>query len=127
MFVTWGALDAHGRADHYVVYIDPETHRIDRVAYTIREARDFVPWALRGVAKTVAVGTMHYRDLRSVQGVLVSFDQVVTLGHGEKSRPPEDRVFHRVRVHRATFDGVEPREVWADPGRPTGDGSKPPG
>ena len=120
LFVTWADLPAHKDADHYVVYVDPETSRIDRVTYTIREAREFSPWVLRGAMKALAVGTIHLRDLREVDGVWLAFDQIITLGDGEKTRPPEERVFHRLEVHRARFDEVPVSRMQVDVERSLG-------
>lgn len=66
VFVTWNSFDAHSDADQYVVYINPETHRIEKLAYTVREFAGF------------AKGAVHYRDFQSVGGVLIPMTQTVT-------------------------------------------------
>jgi len=41
VFVTWESLTPSASADQYIVYIDPDTGRVDKIGYTVR---DIMKW-----------------------------------------------------------------------------------
>ena len=52
---------------------------------------------------------MHFSDYRKVQGVLVPFQQTVTIGAPETARAPSDRHFlHRITLQAVIFDSFAP-------------------
>lgn len=82
VFVTWQTLEPNAEFDQYVLYIDPDTDRIAKAYYTVREAGR----SLRG--------TMHFNDMRQVDGVWFAFEMVVTA----KPQDPVDSYLHRVTI-----------------------------
>lgn len=92
VFVTWESVDANREFDQYVVYIDKQTGRIAKTAYTIRELGGGL------------VGTMHYEDQVDIDGHWLPMRMVVT------GAPDDDtgRYLHRVDVRSWTFDVADP-------------------
>lgn len=66
VYITWGQLEAHSGADQYVAFINPKTHRMEKISYTVRDIAGFVS------------GTIHFDRFRDVDGVLVPFLMTVT-------------------------------------------------
>ncbi|MDX1644236.1 MAG: hypothetical protein R3244_07765, partial [Thermoanaerobaculia bacterium] len=112
LFVTWGDEAPHARDDQYEIWIDPDTHRIAKAYYTVREAPAFSPALLAPLMRFAGVGTMHYSDYRDVEGVLMPFVQTVTLGSPE-DHPSEapGEFFHRLTVESIRFDAADPASL----------------
>jgi len=126
VFVTWGSPEPHAEHDQYVLWIDPDTRLIAAVRYTLRDAVPMSTPLLRPVMKVFAAGTIHFRDYRRVDGVMVAFEQTVTLAPPEDTRLPLTRsFFHRLVVERARFDGFDPALLVVDPARPELGDAKP--
>jgi len=90
VFLTWNSLDPSPTADQYIVYIDPDTGRIDKLHYTAREMMKF------------AKGTIHFEDVRSIDGVLVPFTQVVT----NSVHDPQSKFAHKITL--SSFEANTP-------------------
>lgn len=92
VFVTWQGVDPNREFDQYVVYIERDTGRIGKAAYTIRE--------LGGALE----GAMHFEQMREIDGHWLPMRMVVT------STPEDDplRYLHRVDVRSWTFDAADP-------------------
>lgn len=90
VFVTWESVEPNAEYDQYVIYIDPDTDRIAKAYYTLREA-----------GRTLA-GTMHFLDMREVDGVWFSYDMVVT----GKPQDSVDKPLHRVVVEEIVLGAV---------------------
>lgn len=91
VFVTWESVEPNAEYDQYVIYIDPKTERIAKAYYTVRDAG------------RVIAGTMHFQDMREVDGVWFSYEMVVT----GKPQDPLDDYMHRVVVEEIVLGEVE--------------------
>lgn len=126
VFATWGGSLPHGGADQYELWIDPETRRLAKATYTVREAAGFAEAALRPIYRFAGVGTIHFDDYRQVDGVLVAFSQAVTIGGPEQvTGPPEDSALHRLVLESVAFDAVPPEALAPLPGLPPPGDRKP--
>lgn len=83
VYATWGDVAVDRDYDQYVVYLDPDTHRVAMVQYTVREIAKFV------------TGTAHYRDLRETDGVWVAHEMVV---NGGPDKDPASKSLHTMGV-----------------------------
>ncbi len=101
VLVTWEKLEAHTGADQYMVYLEPETHHVAKIQYTVRDAFRFVQ------------GTIHFDDLRDVDGVLWPFTQSVTLGLDDD---PATDYAHLMKLGEVTLNEVSPERFRVDPG-----------
>lgn len=95
VFVSWESAEPHPDLDQYLVYIHPESGRVEGVKYTIREA------TLPGSAGVYA--SIVYDDFREVEGALIPFRQTVY----NKDFGGEDDYLHQLRLESFTFDAVE--------------------
>lgn len=128
VFVTWGDVAPHSEHDQYDVWLDADSGRIEKVAYTVRDAVPISPFWQRPLIKAFGVGTMHFEDYRTVGGVLFPFRQTVTLGGAGRAQKPLDENFmHRIVVEEVAFDRVEERDLLPDPQIGAGSDSKPKG
>ncbi len=59
VFVSWGRAEPQRDIDQYLVWINPQTHRIDRVDYTIRDVYPFLK------------GSLFYKDFQQVGPYLI--------------------------------------------------------
>jgi hypothetical protein len=118
VFVTWGTPEPHAGHDQYVLWIDAQTGLIDVVRYTLRNAVPLSSPLMRPVMKVFAAGTIHFRDYRRQDGVLVSFEQTVTLPPPESTRLPlEANYVHRLVLEDARFDAFDDSSLTVDPSR----------
>jgi hypothetical protein len=126
VFVTWDSPQPHAEHDQYVLWINPGTGLIDVVRYTLRDAVTMSSPIMRPVMKVFAAGTIHYRAYRRQDGVVVPFEQTVTLPPPESTRLPlEENYFHRLVLESARFDSFDPEWLTADPARPELGDAKP--
>lgn len=88
VYATWGEVGANAEYDQYLIYLHPETHRLAKVHYTVRE---ILP---------VATGVAHLMDQREVDGFWFAHDMPVTGAVGDS---PE-QAFHRMRLANLRFD-----------------------
>ena len=91
VFVTWNDTQPRSEFDQYLAYIHPETRRIDKVHFTVREQFRFV------------TGTMHFADFREVDGLVFPFRQTLT-------ETPDDDVtdfLHEITVKEVRFGRVD--------------------
>ncbi|MGW8208588.1 MAG: DUF6503 family protein [Syntrophobacteria bacterium] len=61
LFASSGGVVASPEHDQYVIYINQQTYHVDYIDFTLRSLFDSYR------------GTLHYRDLRTVQGLMVPF------------------------------------------------------
>jgi len=61
LFASSGGVAASVEHDQYVIYINQKTHYVDYLDFTLRSLFESYK------------GTLHYRDLRNVQGLMVPF------------------------------------------------------
>jgi hypothetical protein len=91
---------------------------VSKVRYTVREAVARMSASQRRWLRPVVLGTMHYEDYRSIDGVMVPFAQTVTLAPPELTRQPLSRFhFHRLDIQEAAFDAVPLEALALDPAR----------
>jgi len=90
VFATWGNPEPTDGVDHYIVYIDKETHRLNYAAYTIRDMA-LASW-----------GAVHYEDFREVQGLQVPFKMTMA-GDVEGEDP-----LHIMQIEKARFETGKP-------------------
>ncbi len=124
VLVTWSRFEPHATHDQYELWIDPETRRIEKATYTLRDAERFSPFAFRPLFRARGIGTIHFDDYREVQGVWLPATQVVAIGRAEEARPT-DRYVHRIRVGETVFDGFDPSGLTPDPSLPPPSDTKP--
>jgi hypothetical protein len=118
VFVTWGSPAPHAEHDQYVLWINPASSLIDVVRYTLRDAVPLSSPLMRPLMKVFAAGTIHYGAYRRLDGVMVAFEQTVTLPPPEGTRRPlEENYFHRIVIESARFDGFDPELLAVDPTR----------
>ncbi len=90
---TWGSIERNRDYDQYLIHVNPETHRIDRVTYTVREVAPFV------------TGTCHLDVQRLVDGLWVPHRVTVT---PTPSDPTDDGGMHRMVVETMRYDSLQP-------------------
>jgi len=118
VFVTWGSLAPHAEHDQYVLWINPASRLIDVVRYTLRDAVPLSSPVMRPLMKVFAAGTIHFGAYRRQDGVMVAFEQTVTLPPPEETRPPlSENYFHRIVIESARFDSFDPELLSLDPTR----------
>ena len=66
VYATWGTVGANPTYDQYRIYMDPETHQLAKVWYTVREIGGFV------------TGVAHLEDRREVGGFVFAHHVPVT-------------------------------------------------
>jgi hypothetical protein len=91
VFATWEDTAPSPRWDQYVIYIHPETGRIDKAHYTVREISRLV------------TGTMHFEDYRQVDGAWLSHTMIVTAEPGDSL----DKALHEVSISAYSFSPAE--------------------
>ena len=83
VYATWGSVEANREFDQYLVYLDPDTHRIEKVQYTVREMMPF------------AAGTCHLDDQREIDGIWVPHQMTVTAEPGDD---PSEGWMHQMTI-----------------------------
>lgn len=91
VYVTWGRVTANPDYDQYKVFIDPETHRLRALHYTVRDMMNFV------------VGAATYEDLEETGGIVVATRITIVPDPGVDPAS-EQEVLHRFEVEAITFD-----------------------
>jgi len=97
VYATWGSIEKNADYDQYVVYIDPQTHLVEHVTYTVREMAPFV------------TGTCHLSEHQQVGGLWLPGRMTVT---ADPEADPGDGGMHTMVVEAARTDSVDP-ETWA--------------
>ncbi len=83
VYATWGSVEANREFDQYLVFIDRETHRIDKVSYTVRELGSFLK------------GTCHLDDTREIDGIWIPHTLTVT---GKLDADPKKKPVHVMKL-----------------------------
>ena len=116
--MSWGSAKPTTEVDQYLLWIDRETLLVQMARYTLREAIQLASGPMATVYRSVAAGTIHYDDYREVGGVMVPFEQTVTLPPPELTEYPlEASFFHRLVAKRVRFDTVPAEALIPGPGR----------
>jgi hypothetical protein len=89
VFLTWRSLEPNADFDQYVVYLDRDTGRIAKVAYTVREVF------------SQAAGFAHFDDLRQIDGIWIPHR--MTIG---SPGAPEAEWFHVMTIDALRFDSL---------------------
>lgn len=90
VFATWDGPEPSTDHDQYVVYIDRETGRVEKVHFTVRAFARFVE------------STIHYDDFREVGGLLLPHRLRMT---DTPTEPPADAA-RRLTIERIDLDRV---------------------
>lgn len=103
VFATWRSFDKSKKHDQYLVYINPSTHMIEKVEYTIREFAGF------------AKGAIHYQEFKDFSGLKLPMRQIVN-GAASDQADPTDCV-HVMTIDPSTvqLDAVAMSEFVVDP------------
>ncbi len=99
VLVTWNSLEPSLKHDQYLAFLHPETHRIERVAFTVRDAYRFVQ------------GAVSYHNFRTFDGVLLPTTLAVTL---DVEDTKEDAL-HVVNIHDVKINAVSADYFTFDP------------
>ena len=116
LFVSWGSPEPQADVDQYLLWIDRDTLLIEMVHYTVRDAVAMSVPPMDAIMKPLAVGTMHFDDYREIDGVMVPFEQTVTLVPPELTQPPVSAAFfHRIVLEEVSFDTLDATALLPDP------------
>jgi hypothetical protein len=109
VFATWRSLAPDPKMDQYLVWIDPQQHRIRRVDYTVRDK-----------GRSLA-GAVEYDAFEEFEGVLLPtrFRLIASMPFG-MTMPA-----HQVEVHGAHWDAAPPDALRPNPRLPAEGQSKP--
>lgn len=100
VFASWGTAEPQDEVDQYVLYIDPQTHRLAYAAYTVRDLFGFI------------TGAVHYEGWQTVDGLV--FPQRMTMA----DEPGGDDVTHQVQIEAAQVGLGQPDTFYRpDPAR----------
>ncbi|MEO1272630.1 MAG: hypothetical protein AAFX99_31465, partial [Myxococcota bacterium] len=91
VMVTWGLLAPNLEHDQYVAYIHPESGRVEKIQYTVRDIM------------RIMTGTIHFSDFREVDGLWLPFTQAITL---DPDGDPDTEFAHRITVQEMVLDPV---------------------
>ncbi len=126
VLVTWGTPEPHAEHDQYLLWIDTETGLVEMVQYTVRDLAALNSGTMRVLMKSLAVGTIHFDDYRPVDGVMIPFEQTVTLSEPALTQyPVAENFHHRLVLDQARFDAVPVELLVLDPGLEAPSDSKP--
>ncbi len=107
VFVSWNTTQPHQEHDQYLLYLQPETHRIQAASYTVRD--NYLPGGER------LYGSILFEDFRHIEGAYIPFLQTIFLNNLKKDK---DQYIHQLRVHSFSFDQVPLRALYPDPDLP---------
>ncbi len=93
VFATWQSEEPNKKYDQYLLYLHPETHLIEMLEFTIRDAARFI------------TGTMTYDDFRAKKGPVVPFRQTVKMKLDGKN------ILHRITIYSFEEDVVNRNEL----------------
>ena len=107
VLATWGDHQPNPEYDQYQLWINRNTHLIDMVHYTVRDAVHLYEGFAAELMKPLAKGTIHFTDYRDVSGVKVAMAHTITLPPPLLTRYPLDQhYFHRLEIQEAAYDKV---------------------
>lgn len=88
VYATWGTLEANAEYDQYLLFFAPESGRLAKAQYTVREMMN------------LAVGTIHLDDQRAIDGYWVPHRMTVT----SSPQDDPDTYMHRMVLTDFHFD-----------------------
>lgn len=109
VFLTWRSLEPSDEVDQYMVYLDGESGRAEKIFYTVRDMMD------------AATGAIHFDDWRVIDGISVPFRQRVTF---DVHDDPADYA-HMVTIESITWGTPTPTTFFVDPKLSKMDDAKP--
>ena len=101
VYATWGGWSANEDYDQYVIYLDPQTHRWAKVAYTVRE--------IMRPASAIA----HFDQLKEVEGIWIPHR--MRIGGVDD---PADAWMHVMTIEAMRFDAHDRNSLTARAGVP---------
>lgn len=98
IYATWKSIEKQKDLDQYILYINKETKLIDYASYTLRDNY------LKAPGSQAFYGTIHFTDMRDIDGFKVPFKQVVFLMNAKKSN---EKYIHQLTLDSFKFDTFE--------------------
>lgn len=92
VYLTWGSVEANPQYDQYLAFLDPETHQLAKIQYTVREIM------------RMASGTAHLQDVAPVGQVRLPQRITVTAAPGDDLSAG---FMHEMRFTERAVDAVE--------------------
>lgn len=99
VFVTWESAEPNQQFDHYRLWINKETKRLEVAEYTIRDAPQKLPGA------KAFYGSIWFQDFREIDGISISFQQYIFI-NAPKDNP--EKYIHKLTVKDFAFDNFDP-------------------
>lgn len=90
VLASWNRGEPQKDVDQYLIYIHPETHRIGRMEYTVREIYGFLS------------GGITFKEYWEKEGILLPKEMPV------ESNLVKDGLLHTMRITDVTFNHLEP-------------------
>ncbi|MEO0897025.1 MAG: hypothetical protein AAFY71_11540 [Bacteroidota bacterium] len=87
VFASWNKVEPQDDVDQYVVWVHPKTHQIKKIAYTIREANNWV------------TGHASLENFKTYNGMLFPGDMLVG-----SSLLKEGKLLHKMSIDEVTFN-----------------------
>lgn len=110
IFATWESVEANRDYDQYRIWVNKETKLIDFANYTIRE--NYLPGA------KMFYGSIRYGDMRTIDGVKISFQQEVYLNKPKAV----GKYLHKLTLTDFKFDAFSKSDLYPDANiKPIGD------
>ena len=107
VFVSWKAAEPQRNIDQYVLYLDPNTYRLAKVKYTVREMYNFL------------VGAAWYTEYKNYNGIFLPSKMPV------ESNIVKDEFLHEMRITDFRPNVVEFSTLQPDNSLKSAGGSKP--
>jgi len=106
VFASWETPEPHPEHDQYLLFLDPQTHRLQAASYTVRD--NYLPGASN------LYGSILFDDFRKVEGAWIPFRQTVFLnGLSENT----DQFIHELTLDSFVFDAVPEEVLYPEPDR----------
>ncbi len=105
IFATWEKPAPHMEHDQYVLWIGKESGLLEYAVYSLRDNYLKMP------GYKAFYGSIEFRDLRAIDGVLIPFEQYVYLNSPHKK---QHKHVHKLKVHEFSFDSFDINELYPD-------------
>lgn len=103
VFVTWENAEPNQQFDHYRLWINQKTKRLEVAEYTIRDAPQKLPGA------KAFYGSIWFQDFREIEGISIPFQQYVFVNAPKENA---DKYFHKLTVKEFAFDSFDPAALY---------------
>lgn len=103
VYCTWETIYASKEHDQYLVYINKKTNAVEYASYTIRDNYLKMP------GSGVFYGSIHFTDMRNVDGFKVPFQQYIFIG---KPKKKDKKYVHKLSLDSFKFDSFDSNELY---------------